>query len=176
MNYETSKMTYEEFIGKEPSLNKLEKFIKINKKLFDEFNEECIKENNKDDQIDYSVIHNYVQFAKDYGGHYYIGGHIKTLPDDPITEKAVKEAIKMNNESVPYHMMEVASKNRSTKELNNLEKILDVYYQKCLEEYYAPPKNNIRSFMGLCYSDDSVNVGGEGYQKVAKETIIGKKI
>jgi hypothetical protein len=30
--------------------------------------------------------------------------------------------------------------------------------------------------MGLCYSDDSINVGGEGYQKVANETIIGKKI
>ena len=169
-------MTYEEFIGKEPSLNKLEKFIKINKKLFDEFNEECIKENCKDDQIDYSVIYTYVKFAKDYHGHYYIGGHIKTLPDDPITDKSVKEAIKMNNESVPYHMAEVASKIRSTKELNNLEKILEVYYEKCLEEYYAPPKNNISSFMGLCYSDDSINVGGEGYQKVANETIIGKKI
>jgi len=169
-------MTYEEFIGKEPSLNELEKFIKINKKLFDEFNEECIKENVKDDQIDYSVIYNYLKFAKDYGGHYYIGGHIKTYPNDPITEKAVKEAIKMNNESQPYHMAEVASKYRSAKELNNLEKILDVYYQKCLEEYYAPPKKNVSSFMGLCYSDDSVNVGGEGYQKIANETIIGKKI
>lgn len=169
-------MTYEEFIGKEPSLNQLDKFIKINKKLFDEFNEECIKENNKEDQIDYSVIYTYLKFAKDYHGHYYIGGHIKKLPNDPITEKAVKEAIKMNDESQPYHMMEVASKIRSTKELNNLEKILDVYYQKYLEEYYAPPKNNISSFMGLCYSDDSVNVGGEGYQKVANETIIGKKL
>ncbi len=169
-------MHYEEFIGKEPSLNELEKFIRINKKLFDEFNEECIKENCKDDQIDYSVIHNYIQFAKQYGGHYYIGGHIKTFPDDPITDNSVKEAIKINNESVPDHMAEVASKIRSAKELKNLEKILEVYYEKWLEEYYAPPKNNISSFMGLCYSDDSVNVGGEGYQKLAKVTIIGKKI
>ena len=168
-------MTYEEFIGKEPSLNKLEKFIKINKKLFDEFNEECIKENCKDDQIDYSVIYRYLQFTKDYYGYYYIGGNIKTHPDDPITETAIKQAIKMNNESEPWHMAEVESKNRCTKELNNLEKILEVYYQKCLEEYYAPPKNNVSSFMGLCYSDDSVNVGGEGYQKIAKETTIGKK-
>ena len=165
-------MSYAEFIGKEPSLNELEKFIKINKKLFDEFNAECVKE----EQIDYSVIYDYLKFAKDYYGHYYIGGHIKKFPYDPITEKAVKEAIKMNNESQPYHMMEVASKIRSTKELKNLEKILEVYYQKRLEEYYAPPKNNISSFMGLCYSDDSVNVGGEGYQKVANETIIGKNI
>jgi hypothetical protein len=169
-------MIYEEFIGKEPSLNELENFIKTNKKLFDEFNEECIKENNKEDQIDYSVIHNYLQFAKDYGGHYYIGGHIKTYPHEPILAKSVKEATKMNNESEAYHMMEIASKNRSAKELNNLEKILEVYYEKCLEEYYAPPKNSISTFMGLCYSDDSVNVGGEGYQKVANETIIGKKI
>jgi hypothetical protein len=169
-------MTYEEFIGKEPSLNELEKFIKINKKLFDEFNEECIKDDCIEEELDYSVIYNYLQFAKDYGGHYYIGGHIKTYPNDPITEKSVKEAIKMNNESQPCHTMEVASKYRSAKELNNLEKILDVYYQKCSEEYYAPPKNNISSFMGLCYSDDSVNVGGEGYQKIANETMIGKKI
>ena len=169
-------MSYEEFIGKEPSLNKLEKFIRINKKLFDEFNEECIKENCKDDQIDYSVIHNYIQFAKQYGGHYYIGGYIKTFPDDPITDNSVKEAIKMNNESVPDHMAEVASKIRSAKELKNLEKILEVYYEKWLEEYYAPPKNNVSTFMGFCYSDDSVNVGGEGYQKLAKETMIGKKI
>ena len=165
-------MPYEEFIGKEPSLNELEKFIKINKKLFDEFNEECIKE----DQIDYSVIYGYLQFAKDYYGYYYIGGNIKTYPDDPITETAIKQAIKMNIESEPWHMAEVESKNRCTKELNNLEKILEVYYQKCLEEYYAPPKNNVSSFMGLCYSDDSINVGGEGYQKLAKETTIGKKI
>ena len=64
------------------------------------------------------------------------------------------------------HMAEVASKARSFNELNNLEKILDVYYEKCLEEYYAPPSKNLL-FQGC---------GGEGYQKVAKETLIGKKI
>lgn len=163
-------MYCEEFIGKEPSLNKLEKFVRINKNLFDEFNAECIEE-----MLDYSVLYHYLKFAKDYHGYYYIGGHIKTYPDDPITEKALNEATKINNESEPYHMMEVASKIRSAKELNNLKKILEVYYEKWLEEYYAPPKNNITNFMGICYSDDTVNSGGEGYQKVAKETSIGKK-
>lgn len=157
-------MQYEEFIGKEPSLNKLEKFVKINKKLFDEFNEECIKEKCKEETLDYSVIYDYLQFAKNYGGHYYIGGHIKTHPDDPITNVSMVKAIKKNNESQPCHMMEVASKNRSAKELNNLGKILEVYYEKCLEEYYAPPSKH-----GEFY------VGGEGYEKVAKETNVGKK-
>lgn len=38
---------YEEFIGKEPSLNDLDRFIKINKKTSDEYNNECIKDNRK---------------------------------------------------------------------------------------------------------------------------------
>ena len=157
---------YEEFIGKEPSLNQLETFVSINKKAFEEFNEECVKENHKEGVIDVSVLYNYLKFAKDYGGHYYIGGHIKTYQDDPITEVAILKARKKNNESEPMHMAEVASQIRSSRELNNLDKILEVYYKKCLEEYYAPPSKN--SLLQEC--------GGEGYQKVAKETLIGKKI
>ena len=37
-------MYCEDFIGKEPSLNKLEKFVRINKNLIDKFNTECIEE------------------------------------------------------------------------------------------------------------------------------------
>ena len=155
---------YVEFVGKEPSLNELEKFVRTNKQAFEEFNEECIKENRKEDVIDVSVIYTYLKFAKDYGGHYYVGGHIKKYPNDPITEVSILKAIKQNSESEPMHTAEVASKARSFNELNNLEKILDVYYEKCLEEYYAPPCKN------------SELRGGEGYQKVAKETLIGKKI
>lgn len=62
------------------------------------------------------------------------------------------------------HTAEVGSKIRSSKELNNLDKILEVYYEKCLEEYYAPPCKN------------SELRGGEGYEQIAKETTIGKKI
>jgi len=166
INYHKIKMTtkYEEFIGKEPSLIELENFIKINKKSFDEFNEECIKENSKEDVIDYSVINTYLKFAKEYGGHYYVGGHIKKYPNDPITDESIKKAIIKNIESQPMHMAEVASQFRSSKELKNLEKILEVYYDKCIDEYYAPPSNN------------SKILGGEGYEKLAKETIIGKKI
>jgi hypothetical protein len=156
-------MFYEEFIGKEPSLNKLEKFIRINKNVLDEFNAECIKENCHQEQLDYSVIYNYLQFAKQYSGYYYIGGHIKTHPDTPITTKSIDDATKINNESQPCHMMEVISKNRSANELNNLKKILEVYYEKCLEEYYEPPSKQNK----MC--------GGEGYAKIAMETIIGKK-
>jgi hypothetical protein len=153
---------YEEFIGKEPSLNELNHFIQINKKAFEEYNDECIKDNSKEDMIDVSVVYTYLQFAKDYGGHYYVGGHIKKYPNDPIREECIVKARKKNNLSEPMHMAEVASQIRSSKELNNLEKILEVYYEKWLEEYYAPPTSFVK------------NSGGEGYKKVAKETIIGK--
>lgn len=157
---------YEEFIGKEPSLNDLEIFVRTNKKSFEEFNEECIKTECKEDMIDISVIYEYLKFSKNYGGHYYIGGHIKTDPNDPITETNINKAKKINCESQPMHMAEVASQIRSSKELNNLSKILNIYYDKCLEEYYAPPCENSKDVYG----------GGEGYQKIAKETLIGKKI
>lgn len=156
-------MLYEELIGKEPSLNELKKFIDMNKDLIDEFNAECTKDNHLEELLDYSVIYEYLKFAKDYHGYYYIGGHIKTYPDDPISHKSIEDAIKINNESEPCHMMEVVSKHRSAKQLNNLKKILDVYYEKCMEEYYSPPSKNNEMH------------GGEGYVKVAKETIVGKK-
>jgi len=190
---------YYEFIGKEPSLKTLEKFIKINKKEFDEYNSECITKNYENEKIDYTVIVEYLDFANRYtkNEYYYIGGHIKMKIDDPITEKSINDATKTNNESIPEHMMEVASKDRSTKQLDNLRKILDVYYEKCLEEYYAPPppplatlsqsenqpKQNSSIFSWLICGDnntqssDSVSRrGGEGYEKVAKNTIIGKTI
>lgn len=154
---------YEEFIGKEPSLIELEQFIKINKEVIEDYNKECKEcKECKEDVIDYSVIYTYLKFAKEYGGHYYVGGHIKKYPRDPITDESIQKAIKQNRESQPMHMAEVASQIRSSKELNNLEKILEVYYEKCLEEYYAPPCQN------------SELPEGEGYEKIAKETSIGK--
>jgi hypothetical protein len=177
---------YEEFIGKEPSLNKLINFIKINKSEIDQFNKECIEDNNEEEKIDYTVLYEYYNFANKYTNniYYYIGGHIKTLLDDPITNDVVMQAIKQNDESIPEHMMEVASKIRSSKQLRNLQKILDVYYEKCLEEYYAPPpliceQNSTLLSWFICGSknqqQDMLCRGGEGYEKLAKNTTIGKK-
>lgn len=42
---------YEEFIGKEPSLIDLDRFITINKEMFDEYNNECDKDNRKEEKI-----------------------------------------------------------------------------------------------------------------------------
>jgi hypothetical protein len=194
---------YEELIGKEPSLKILEKFIKTNKKEFDEYNTECIAKNYENEKIDYSVIAEHLDFANRYTNneYYYIGGHIKMKIDDPITEKSINDAIKKNNESMPQHMMEVASKARSSKQLCSLKKILDIYYEKYLEEYYAPPQStppppsfsqtenqsqqNSSIFSWLLYDNNNNNNnkqslesssrrGGEGYEKVAKNTIIGK--
>lgn len=152
---------YEEFIGKEPSLIELESFIKINKETIDEYNDECIKNNRKEEHIDYSVIFEYVKFAKDYYGYYYIGGNIKKNPNDPIKQENILKARKLNIEAEPQHMMEVCSQIRCAKQLSNLEKIIEIYYDKCLQEYYSPPDIN--------------GIAGEGFLKIAKETIIGKK-
>jgi hypothetical protein len=176
---------YEEFVGKEPSLNQLINFIKINKNEIDQFNKECTADNNEEEKIDCAVLDEYIDFANKYGHnvYYYVGGHIKTRLDDPITHDVIMQAIKVNNESRPEHMMEVASKIRSSKQLRNLQKILDIYYEKCLEEYYAPPptlfgQNSTSLSWLICGSknqqQDILRRGGEGYEKLAKNTIIGK--
>ena len=131
--------TYYEFIGKEPSLNDLHEFI----------------ENH--------VIEEYLKFCKDYYGYYYVGGQIKILPTEPIKTELINEARQINDKAQPCHMAEVSSMLRSKNDLNNLEKILNVYYEYKLMEYYAPPQ-------------DDLDLGGEGYRKVAAETIIGKNI
>ena len=189
-----SKMTteYEEFIGKEPSLKTLLNFININKKEFDDYNTECIAKKQEEEKIDYNVIYEYVKFAKKYTNdeYYYIGGNIKTGLDEPITTESIKQAIKLNNENQPDHMAEVASQIRCSNQLNNLQKILDIYYEKWLEEYYAPPpiptnenRTERKSGVSLMFwsllcggtnPDDGSRRGGEGYEKVAGTTKIGK--
>jgi hypothetical protein len=141
--------TYYEFIGKEPSLNDLHEFIEIHNELFDDIN--------------VYVIEEYLKFCKDYYGYYYVGGQIKILPTEPIKTEIINKAREINDKAQPDHMMEKSSLIHSKNNLNNLEKILDVYYQYKLVEYYAPPL-------------DSFDSGGEGYKKVAEETIIGKNI
>jgi hypothetical protein len=183
-----------EFIGKEPSLKTLANFIKINKKEFDNYNADCIANNNEIEKLDYTVMAEYLDFANRYsnGEYYYIGGHIKTNINDPITEEAINQATKKNIESMPQHMMEVASKARSSKQLNNLRKIIDIYYEKCLEEYYAPPsifsdqpqnqlQQNSCVFSWLICGDNNKQPpytisrrDDEGCEKVTKNTMIGK--
>lgn len=140
---------YSEFIGKEPSLNELNEFIIKNKELFD--------------GINVDVISRYLEFAEQYGGHYYIGGQIKTLPNDRIIIETIEKAKKINEKAEITHQMEYFSLMRSNNELVNLEKILDIYYEYKLAEYYAPPLPEFN------YN------GGEGYRKVAEETMVGKK-
>lgn len=179
---------YEEFIGKEPSLKTLLNFININKKEFDDYNTECIAKNQEEEKIDYKILYEYLDFAKNYGNdkYYYIGGNIKKELDDPITIESIKQANKLNNENQPEHMAEVASQIRCSNQLNNLQKILDIYYEKWLEEYYAPPPpiptNENRTYSLMFWSllcggtnpDDGSRRGGEGYEKVAGTTMIGK--
>jgi len=138
---------YCEFFGKEPSLNELNNFITNNKELYE--------------GIDIDVIPRYLEFANKYGGHYYIGGQIKTFPDDRIINQDIEKAKNINENAVITHQMEYFSLIRSKNELVNLDKILDVYYQCKLAEYYAPPSID--------------NIAGEGYTKIAEETMIGKK-
>jgi len=140
--------TYYEFIGKEPSLNDLREFVETHNELFD--------------NINIYVVEEYLKFCKDYYGYYYVGGQIKILPTEPIKTELITKARQINDEAQPGHMMEVSSLIHSKNNLNNLEQILNVYYEYKLSEYYAPPSPS--------YTDS----GGEGYKKVAAETIIGK--
>ena len=140
--------TYYEFIGKEPSLNELRDFIEIHNDLFD--------------NINVHVVQEYQKFCKDYYGSYYVGGQIKLLPTEPITSEIINKARQINEKSEPGHMMEVSSLIHSKNNLIQLEQILNVYYEYKMTEYYAPPLDNL-------------DLGGEGYQKLAAETIIGKK-
>ena len=140
---------YSEFIGKEPSLNELNEFINEDNELFEE--------------IDTNVISRYLEFASQYGGHYYIGGQIKTLLNDRIINESIEIAKKINEKAEITHQMEYFSLMRSHSELVNLEKILDIYYEYKLAEYYAPPLTEFN------YN------GGEGYRIVSDETNVGKK-
>jgi len=141
---------YREFIGKEPSLNELQIFICNNQELFE--------------GIETNVISRYLEFSDKYGGHYYIGGQIKSLPQERIITENIEKAKKINATAVITHQMEYFSLIRSDSELVNLEKILDIYYEYKLAEYYAPPL------------PDFNNTGGEGYIKIAEETMVGKKL
>ena len=139
---------YYEFIGKEPSLHELREFIDNNNELFE--------------NINVYVIEEYLKFCTDYHGSYYIGGQIKLLPSDPITTNIINKARNINDKAEPCHMMEVSSLIHAKNNLDNLEKILNVYYECKMMEYYAPPSNH--------------NItGGDGYITIASETIIGKK-
>jgi hypothetical protein len=106
---------YCESIGKEPSLNDLRDFIDKNNELFE--------------NINVYVVEEYLKFSKNYNGSYYVGGQIKLLPTQPITNDIIKKAKSINDKAVPCHMMEVTSLINSKNDLNNLEKILNVYYQ-----------------------------------------------
>jgi hypothetical protein len=175
---------YEELIGNEPSLNALINFVSINKNTIDEYNEECTKENRNDKIINYSVLFKYSRFAKQYNGYYYLGGHIKLFPDEPITIDILEDATKKNEFGECYHMAEIASQIIARKELVELKKIIEIYYETYLEEYYAPPQKNEKDFCNTIFdsilnifenkNDEIKKKGGEGYEKVSKNTLIGK--
>ena len=152
---------YYEFIGKEPSLNELSDFIKNHTELFDDINTVVITE--------------YLKFCKDYYGSYYVGGQIKALPTQSITTAMINTARSINNKAQPCHMMEVSSLNRCKTDLNNLEKILNVYYEYKLMEYYAPPPVSDNENFELLVQYNNITEEGDGYRKIAKETMIGKK-
>jgi hypothetical protein len=180
---------YEELIGNEPSLNVLLNFVSINKKTIDEYNEECIKENRNDEIINYSVLFKYSRFAKQYNGYYYVGGHIKLFPNEPITIDILEDATKKNEFGEISHMAEIASQITARKELIELKKIIDIYYERYLEEYYAPPQKDGNDFCNTIFdsilnifenknikNDEIYKKGGEGYEKLAKNTLIGKTV
>ena len=75
------------------------------------------------------VISSYLDFAKKYGGKYYIGGQIVAHPDDNITYNNIEKAKKINENAVVCHQMDYFSLVRSKQEIIDLEKILEIYFK-----------------------------------------------
>jgi hypothetical protein len=94
------------------NLIQLSEFINSKKELFT--------------NIDTNFIQKYIDFAKKYNGHYYVGGQVKLSPADFITMEHINQAKKINETAVIGHQMDYYALEISKKELTDLEKIWNV--------------------------------------------------
>jgi len=123
-------------IGKELSLNA----------MIDCFNN-ISKEIELDVYIQPDVLNALDEYKKDANillhGKYYLYGQIPIDCDTPITQNLLQSAIDENNKRFaeyggPCNSFEAASIACSEKRFANLLKLLDFYYNKYNEIYYAP--------------------------------------
>jgi hypothetical protein len=140
----------------EPSLYELYEFIKYNRYFFDQDEKKAIETYLNDTTANYS------------GGHYWLKGQLHMLPDAKITEEKIQKAIEIDNMRIaeyggPCNGMEAASINHHNYKFENLQKVLKKYYELMELESLRPPD-----------ATDPNDRGGYFYQKISKQTPIGK--
>ena len=113
-----------DFLGKEPSLLHLSKFIDFHKEIFI--------------GINLSVIEVYSN-----SNYYYLGGQIITYNNDPITQKlldSVKEVSlkRIREYGDPCNSFETRSMNYQNELFDNMQQIIKRYYEFMLHKLYHP--------------------------------------
>lgn len=139
-----------------PSLYELYDYINVYRDLIEEDEKRCILAYLTDINAQYS------------GGCYWLKGQLRMLPDEQITEERIQKAIeldtqRMNEYGSPCNAMEFSSVNFHNKKFENLQKVLEKYYESMEEEMLRPPDKS-----------NPNDKGGEFYQQIAKKTLIGK--
>jgi hypothetical protein len=149
--------TPDEFIGKEPSLIQLKQTILLYPTEFID--------------LDTKVIDIYYKASKVKGlseYKYYLGGQITIGIEERITEKVMKEVVEANKKRCfdygdPVNYLEKMSLQMHNQYFENVQKIIDRYYEISLIELYRPPDKNNKK-----------DKGGEFYQLLSSMTSIGK--
>lgn len=138
-----------------PSLNDLDEFVRLNASFFDTDEKDCIIQYMKNTTEKYS------------NGKYWLKGQLEKLPDDPIMQRDIDEAISIDNRRMteyggPCNGLEAMSIAHHNHKFTNIQKVLQKYYQLMEEEYLRPPDKG------------GLDKGGLHYQQLAEHTLIGK--
>lgn len=148
--------TPEEFLGKEPCVLELIEQTNYNKEIYEDINTDCLKK-----------LHtNWGYRFQTYS--FYLGGQLNMNPIDRITESNInkaKELIEKKNKEYgePANSYEAASIKQAAEDFENIQKIIERYYEIQMHDLYRPANPEIPN-----------DLGGAEYQKIAKSTGIGK--
>lgn len=110
-------------VGYEPTLNQLVKFI---------------QDYQIDDEKLTMGVDSYQSFVNKYNGTYYLCGKLEMKPDELITTKKIKEAIRKNNDKQkklgPENTMDSLRIETIKNNFISFLKLLEVYYQHTINE------------------------------------------
>ena len=92
---------------------------------------EFIKTTKLEGKIDCSVIRKYLKCANSdlFLGFYYMGGKIKTLLSEPITQELIDKAKEKILSDRPGHQKDVVDLEELKRDIENLDLILKSYYE-----------------------------------------------
>jgi hypothetical protein len=148
--------TPEELIGQEPCFDGLIEDTNNNSHMYEDINTDCLKKKH----INWSY--------KNPTYSFYLGGQLSMNTIDRITESSInkaKELIDKKNKEYgePANSYEAASIKKAAEDFENIQRIIERYYEIQMHELYRPLNPDI--------ADD---LGGKEYQKIANSTRIGK--